>query len=48
MFSGLSSYIWGAAEDQVVPDCPLEVDEQKTDEGWILVDLTSVENQKGS
>ncbi|KXJ22124.1 tumor protein p53-inducible nuclear protein 2 [Exaiptasia diaphana] len=46
MFSSLSSYIWGATEDQVVPECPLEVDEQKVDEGWILVDLASVDNAK--
>ncbi|KAK3707968.1 hypothetical protein QZH41_010721 [Actinostola sp. cb2023] len=46
MFSSLSSYIWGTSEDQVVPECPLEVNDHKTDEGWILVDLASVENRK--
>jgi len=45
MFSAISSYIWGGWDDQVVPDCPVKIDETKTDEEWILVDLSACDNE---
>lgn len=44
MFSAITSYIWGEGDDQVVPECPLQVDDTKTDEEWILIDLSSCRN----
>ena len=44
MFSALTSYIWGGGDDQVVPDCPVQIDDTKTDEEWILVDLSVCDN----
>ncbi|XP_001623518.2 tumor protein p53-inducible nuclear protein 2 [Nematostella vectensis] len=46
MFSSLTSYIWGQTDDQVVPDCPVDVEDNRTEEGWIMVDLGSVVNPK--
>lgn len=45
MFSAITSYIWGAEDDQVVPDCSLKINETKTDEEWILVDLSACDNE---
>lgn len=47
MFSSLTSYFWGEQDDQVVPDCPVNVEDNRSEEGWILVDLAS-EKPKGT
>lgn len=48
MFSSLTSYFWGEQDDQVVPDCPVKIDDNRSEEGWILVDLASVDKPKGT
>ncbi|XP_020624043.1 tumor protein p53-inducible nuclear protein 2-like [Orbicella faveolata] len=37
MWTTISSYIWGDADEQIVPGCT--VDDTQSDEDWILVDV---------
>lgn len=37
MWTTISSYIWGEADEQIVPGC--SVDDTQSDDDWILVDL---------
>jgi hypothetical protein len=37
MWTTISSYIWGDADEQIVPGCA--VDDTQSDDDWILVDV---------
>lgn len=37
MWTTISSYIWGEADEQIVPGCA--VDDTQSDDDWILVDV---------